>query len=111
MKGRKGVGIKRNGLRGWEEYYKEHYHYPDGERIVGKWKNENHGVMGNRLGVEDRRDFRGGWNATIRTEREVKIGKELENYINSGYTNHILVEGWFYLIVRIRLWGRVMAHN
>jgi len=111
MKGRKGVRIKRSRLRRWEEYYKEHYHYPDREGIVGKWKNENHGVMGNRLGVEDGRDFRGRWNATIRTKRKMEIGKELEIYINSRYTNHRLVEGWFYLIVGIRLWRRVIVHN
>jgi len=36
VKKMKRKGIRGDRVRGWEEYYKEHYHYPDGERIIRK---------------------------------------------------------------------------
>ena len=37
--------------------------------------------------------------------------KELEGYVNSRYTNHIIVEVEFYGFVVGGLWGGVMVHN
>lgn len=59
--------------------------------------------MGNGYRVEDNRDIRRRWNSQIREESKVKLGKELEGYINSGYTNHSIIEVEFYAIVVIRL--------
>jgi len=106
-----GRGIEESRVGGWEEYYKEHYHHPDGERMIGGWKVNNSEVIGNRYRVEDRRDFRRGWNRQMDKEAKMKMGKELESYVNSGYTNHTIIEMEYFGIITIGVWRGVMVHN
>lgn len=71
--------------------------------MIGRWETNNNTVIGNGYRVEDRRDFRRGWNGQIDKEFKRKIGKELETYVNSRYTNHTMMEMEYFGIIVVRV--------
>jgi len=41
----------------------------------------------------------------------MKMGKELESYVNSRYTNHTIIEIEYFGIITTGVWRGVIVHN